>query len=139
MTSPLLPRCTQLHAHPAHAGPWGAAFLTNSPGTTAQSKFSLQAHSVAKCQCGSWLDSVIPVQALGFNAVRLLTSFQSVFGLSPLPQSRECASVTPSDYEAYLTDPATPVAEGATIPNLAVCGPSKRFRTWAPRASYVGP
>ncbi|KAL3155198.1 hypothetical protein ABBQ32_013138 [Trebouxia sp. C0010 RCD-2024] len=63
-------------------------------------------------------------QALGFNAVRLLTSFQSVFGLSPLPQSRECASVTPSDYEAYLTDPATPVAEGATIPNLAYTPPA---------------
>ena len=67
-------------------------------------------------------------QALGFNAVRLLTSFASVFGVPPVSQARECASVTPSDYQAYLTNPATPVAEGATIPNLAVCSRLKGSR-----------
>ena len=59
-------------------------------------------------------------QALGFNAVRLLTSFGNIFGLPPVPQSRSCTSVSPADYQAYLTDPAVPVAAGATIPELAV-------------------
>ena len=60
------------------------------------------------------------LQALGFNAVRLLTSFGSVFGLPPAPQSRSCTAVSAADYETYLTYPAMPVADGATIPELAV-------------------
>lgn len=59
-------------------------------------------------------------QALGFNAVRLLTSFGTVFGLAPVPQSRACSSVSAADYQSYLTDPAATVAAGATIPELVV-------------------
>ena len=59
-------------------------------------------------------------QALGFNAVRLLTSFGTVFGLAPVPQSRSCTTATAAQYQTYLTDPATPVTAGATIPELAV-------------------
>lgn len=59
-------------------------------------------------------------QALGFNAVRLLTSFGTIFGLPPVPQSRSCTPVSPADYQAYLTDPTVAVAAGATIPELAV-------------------
>ncbi|KAL0048267.1 hypothetical protein WJX82_011434 [Trebouxia sp. C0006] len=62
-------------------------------------------------------------QALGFNAVRLLTSFGTVFGLAPVPQSSSCATATAAQYQAYLTDPATPVAAGATIPGLAYSPP----------------
>ncbi len=62
-------------------------------------------------------------QALGFNAVRLLTSFGTVFGLAPVPQSSSCTTATTAQYQAYLTDPATPVAAGATIPELAVSQP----------------
>ncbi len=60
-------------------------------------------------------------QALGFNAVRLLTSFGTVFGLSPVAQASTCTTATAAQYQAYLTDPATPVAAGATIPELVVC------------------
>lgn len=63
------------------------------------------------------------MQALGFNAVRLLISFGSVFGLAPKSQARACASVAFADYRAYLTNPATPVKKGASIPDLAVCDP----------------
>ena len=68
--------------------------------------------------------SLSRLQALGFNAVRLLISFGSVFGLAPKSQSTACATVAPADYQAYLTNPATPVTGGATIPDLAVCHPS---------------
>ena len=49
-----------------------------------------------------------------------------------MPQSRACAAVSPADYQAYLTDPATPVTEGATIPDLAVCRVTTSFAAgWA--------
>ena len=72
------------------------------------------------------------LQALGFNAVRLLISFGSVFGLAPKSQARACASVAPADYQAYLTNPATRVTAGATIPDLAVCHPSPLRRPSRP-------
>lgn len=62
-------------------------------------------------------------QALGFNAVRLLTSFGTVFGLAPVPQSGSCTTATAAQYQAYLTDPATPVAAGSSIPELAYSPP----------------
>ena len=88
------------------------------------------------------------LQALGFNAVRLLISFGSVFGLAPKSQARACASVAPADYQAYLTNPDTPVTGGSSIPDLAVCHPlpgnhpsshSPPFLSPSPLPHHLGP